>query len=158
MRATLALAPLAPSRSWSLPTATCWSAADHFKAINDQHGHLVGDRMITQIAAVLGRELDPATPLFRYGGEEFAVLLRDADRAAGMLLAERLRSAVEHGDFQEVRISASIGVAEWRATHGSIAAALDRADRALYAAKNAGRNRVRSELDLPGAAWHGVSQ
>jgi diguanylate cyclase (GGDEF)-like protein len=115
---------------------------DHFKSINDQHGHLVGDRIITQAAAVLGRDLDSGTPLFRYGGEEFAVLLLDADRAAGLVLAERLRLAIAGADFQGVAVTVSIGVAEWRAGQGSIAAALDRADRALYAAKRAGRNCV----------------
>lgn len=115
---------------------------DHFKAINDQHGHLVGDRVITQVAAELGRNLDPGTPLFRYGGEEFAVMLDGGDQAAGRALAERLRAAVADSDFQGVWVTVSIGVAEWRATQGSVASALGQADRALYAAKRAGRNRV----------------
>lgn len=115
---------------------------DHFKSINDQCGHLVGDRVITQTAAVLGRDLDSGTPLFRYGGEEFAILLLDADRAAGRALGERLRQAIASADFQGVAVTVSIGVGEWCAGQGSLAAALDRADRALYAAKRAGRNRV----------------
>jgi diguanylate cyclase (GGDEF)-like protein len=118
---------------------------DHFKAINDSHGHLVGDRIITQVAAELGRQLDQGTALFRYGGEEFAVLLPDAAPETGTLLAERLRAAVAAGDFQGVAVTVSIGVAHWRAGRGSTTGALDRADRALYAAKRAGRNRVVAE-------------
>jgi diguanylate cyclase (GGDEF)-like protein len=115
---------------------------DHFKTINDQHGHLVGDRIITQVAAALGRELDAGTALFRYGGEEFAVLLPDAEPGHAALLGERLRGAIESTDFQGVKVTVSIGVAHWRAGRGPLGSALDRADRALYAAKRAGRNRV----------------
>jgi diguanylate cyclase (GGDEF)-like protein len=116
---------------------------DHFKAINDQHGHLVGDRVITEVAAALGRELDAGTPLFRYGGEEFAVLLVNAAPGVGAELAERLRARIAAVDFQGVGVTVSIGVAEWQgAARDGVATALDRADRALYAAKRAGRNRV----------------
>ena len=115
---------------------------DHFKAINDSHGHLVGDRIITEVAAALGRALGPDTPLFRYGGEEFSVLLSGADAAAGSELAERLRAALASGDFHGVPVTASIGVAEWRDGEGAVTAALAAADRALYEAKRTGRNRV----------------
>jgi diguanylate cyclase (GGDEF)-like protein len=71
---------------------------DHFKAINDQHGHLVGDRVITQAAAALVRVLEPGTPLYRYGGEEFAVILDRADATTGALWAERLRVAPRRRD------------------------------------------------------------
>jgi diguanylate cyclase (GGDEF)-like protein len=118
---------------------------DHFKSINDHHGHLVGDRIITQVAAELGRILDPGTPLFRYGGEEFSVMLVGADERAGIALAERLRSAIERSDFQGVSVTVSIGVAEWRVARGKVDTALGRADRALYDAKRAGRNRVIAE-------------
>lgn len=115
---------------------------DHFKAINDQHGHLAGDRIITQVAAELGRALEPGTPLFRYGGEEFAVLMSGRGLAEGQTVAERLRQAIAAADFQGVAITASIGVSQWRRGDGSITAALDRADRCLYEAKRGGRNRV----------------
>lgn len=115
---------------------------DHFKTINDQHGHLVGDRVITQVAAELGRVLDADTPLFRYGGEEFAAILGDRDFEDGLALAERLRAAVAAAEFGDVRVTISVGVAAWRKGHGTLSAALDRADRALYDAKRAGRNRV----------------
>jgi diguanylate cyclase (GGDEF)-like protein len=115
---------------------------DHFKAVNDQNGHLVGDRIITQVAAELGRFLVADAPLFRYGGEEFAVMLVDVDEGAGEALAERLRSAIEDGDFQGVKVTISVGVSRWRADKGKVESALQKADEALYAAKRAGRNRV----------------
>lgn len=115
---------------------------DHFKAINDQHGHLVGDRIITQVAAELVRALDTDIPLYRYGGEEFAIILEDASEQEGVELSERLRLAIHEYDFQDMKVSISIGVAEWLSTHANVSAALGHADRALYLAKNAGRNRV----------------
>ena len=114
---------------------------DHFKAVNDGHGHLTGDRIITQVAAELGRHLDAGIGLFRYGGEEFAIML-GADAASGAALAERLRAHIADCDFQGIDVSVSIGVAEWQRGHGSVAMAVGRADRALYDAKRRGRNRV----------------
>ena len=118
---------------------------DHFKAINDHHGHMVGDRVITEVAAALGRGLDPSTPLFRYGGEEFAVLMAGKTLDEGLALAEALRAAIAASDFQGVKTTVSIGVAEWRRARDAIPAVLAQADRALYAAKRAGRNRVLGE-------------
>jgi diguanylate cyclase (GGDEF)-like protein len=115
---------------------------DHFKSINDQHGHLVGDRVITEVAAGLGRELDAETPLFRYGGEEFAVLLRDTALAEGALLAERLRQAIERDTYVGLQLTISVGVAEWHPDSDGIETALGRADGAMYEAKRGGRNRV----------------
>lgn len=141
---------LAETESAAADAATCALLLidiDHFKAINDQKGHLVGDRAITQVAAVLGRVLESGAALYRYGGEEFAVMLPGADAATGRELGERLRAAVEAADFAGLKITVSVGVAQWRARHGSAAAALDAADRALYAAKRGGRNRV--EVSAP---------
>lgn len=118
---------------------------DHFKAINDQHGHLVGDRIITQVAAELGRVLASDAPLHRYGGEEFAVMLIDAPENVAMPMAESLRAAIEQADFQGVKVTISVGVARWRASDGKPETALQRADDALYHAKRSGRNRVVGE-------------
>lgn len=115
---------------------------DHFKTINDQRGHLVGDRVITEVAAVLGRVLDSSTPLYRYGGEEFALISFNMDEAQGIALGERLRGAIAVHDFSGLSVTVSIGVATWFARHGRIAAALSLADQALYSAKREGRNRV----------------
>ncbi|MGH8028780.1 MAG: GGDEF domain-containing protein [Arenimonas sp.] len=130
---------------------------DHFKAINDNHGHLVGDRIITQVAATLVRELDSGTPLYRYGGEEFAVVVPGADEAMAVVLAERLRAAVATGDFQGPMVTISIGVSEWRPGRGTVESVLGHADRALYAAKRAGRNRVVAETRIGEAATRALA-
>jgi diguanylate cyclase (GGDEF)-like protein len=130
---------------------------DHFKAINDNHGHLVGDRIITQVAAALGRELDPGTPLYRYGGEEFAVVMEGVTEAEATGTAEKLRDAVAHGDFQGLPVTVSIGVAEWRQGGGTVEATLGQADHALYAAKRAGRNRVVAQSRMGDASARSVT-
>ncbi|UXI69792.1 GGDEF domain-containing protein [Tahibacter amnicola] len=117
---------------------------DRFKSINDVHGHLVGDRVITQVAATLGTELDTGMALYRYGGEEFAVMFAGGDEARALQLAERLRRAIETTTISGLQVTISIGVAVWGTKASSVAAALDAADNALYAAKRAGRNRVES--------------
>jgi diguanylate cyclase (GGDEF)-like protein len=124
------------------PVAFLLMDIDHFKAINDGHGHLVGDRVITQTAATLMSLLDASMPLYRYGGEEFAVILPGVGATDAMRLAEALRATVAGADYQGVKVTISIGVAEWRAHRGGVAQAVGLADRALYAAKRAGRNRV----------------
>ncbi len=122
---------------------------DHFKAINDQRGHLEGDRVLMAVACVLQRALQHEsargrTKLYRYGGEEFAVLVSGRDAAQLGLLAEALRGAVAAGgegiDPGEVTIS--VGAAAWWQGSEAPEAALQRADEALYAAKRGGRNRV----------------
>jgi len=86
--------------------------------------------------------LDAGTPLFRYGGEEFAVILNGASEAEGCALGERLRSAIAAFDLQGITVTISTGVATWQAGHDNLDSALGRADRALYTAKRSGRNRV----------------
>lgn len=125
---------------------------DHFKVINDSHGHLVGDRVITQVAAALGRVLAADAPLYRYGGEEFAVILSGVGERESTVMAEGLRAAIAGADFQGVPVTVSIGVAEWRAARGSVATAVGQADRALYEAKRAGRNRVVASTPIIQAA------
>ena len=122
---------------------------DHFKAINDQRGHLEGDRVLMAVAATLQRALHSEAErgrakLYRYGGEEFAVLLSGRDAAQLALLADALRSAVAAGGdgFAPGEVTISIGVAAWWQGAEAPEAALQRADEALYAAKRGGRNRV----------------
>jgi len=115
---------------------------DHFKSINDTLGHLVGDRVITQVAAALGRVLDGDTHLYRYGGEEFAVIARALDDDGARALGESLRAAVAGADFGGPAVTISVGVAHWRGHGDPLPATLAAADQALYAAKRAGRNRV----------------
>jgi diguanylate cyclase (GGDEF)-like protein len=117
---------------------------DHFKSINDLLGHATGDRVLAEIGRILGESVRGVDVAGRFGGEEFLVLLRDASRERALQVAERLRSTIEqaglgYADGKPVTIS--IGVAYARTTDGS-GDAVERADRALYRAKNSGRNRV----------------
>jgi diguanylate cyclase (GGDEF)-like protein len=121
---------------------------DHFKAFNDNHGHLVGDLVIKEVANCLQQELKRSTDhLCRYGGEEFAIILPNTDTDGAMVLAEQVRLSLENQRIQyeelELSISVSIGcyaaVAEVSSTNADY---IQAADIALYQAKNEGRNRV----------------
>jgi diguanylate cyclase len=116
---------------------------DHFKLLNDNHGHVVGDTVLKQIAAALqecGREYDT---IARYGGEEFAAVLPGCSSGLAMQVAERLRLAVQDAP-SDVKVTASAGVATYPYDGIDVAGLLNAADRALYASKRAGRNQVRS--------------
>ena len=116
---------------------------DHFKLVNDQRGHLVGDAVLLRTAETLRSGLRPDSLLARFGGEEFVVFLPDADEDAARRTAERLRTAVEHQAVEgdpELRVTASFGVA--CGTGAGLTELLEQADRALYVAKRTGRNRV----------------
>jgi len=106
---------------------------DHFKDYNDRHGHQAGDRLLKAAAAAWQARLRKTDLLARYGGEEFAVLLPDCGLEAAMEIAERLRTA-------QPEVTCSLGVAAWDGREGD-GELLARADRALYAAKAAGRDR-----------------
>ncbi|MBI3832215.1 MAG: GGDEF domain-containing protein [Planctomycetes bacterium] len=127
---------------------------DHFKKVNDTHGHLSGDLVLKHVASVLRKGLRAGDQAFRYGGEEMAVLMPGASQEAAEQTAERLRAAVEKTVFlgekgQTIPITISLGIALHR--HGLTAEQLiSRADRALYASKHGGRNRVTPwRPDLP---------
>jgi diguanylate cyclase (GGDEF)-like protein len=156
----LELLDLERQRAWRYGTAFCILALDldHFKDVNDRYGHLGGDNALCSFTQVIGAMLRPTDILGRMGGEEFQILLPESVAESAETLAERIRVAVERtvvlsgGDSFSVTVS--IGVAQWR-REDSIESLLSRADNALYAAKDAGRNRVRSETDLPAAATPG---
>ena len=129
---------------------------DHFKSINDTYGHPFGDQCLVSVAAVLRSNLyRDVDILARYGGEEFVVALPGIGPADALLVAERLRTAVAdlklEAEGKPVPLTCSIGVATVspRFAPGHVAAAIDQADRALYAAKGAGRNRVQMAEDPP---------
>jgi diguanylate cyclase (GGDEF)-like protein len=119
---------------------------DKFKLINDRYGHAAGDAVLKRFASRCRSVLRDSDLFARIGGEEFVVLLFGTDEAGAMLLAERIRSSVADLRVRTaagtIRVTSSIGVASIRASDRSIAAALNRADQALYAAKAAGRNVV----------------
>jgi diguanylate cyclase (GGDEF)-like protein len=119
---------------------------DHFKRINDLHGHLAGDNILRSTVAMIGQALRKMDILARYGGEEFIILLPEADLEQGIAVAEKLRTELIHGTFaiddaRQIAITASFGVSALR-TEESLDALIRRADAALYLAKDQGRNRV----------------
>jgi diguanylate cyclase (GGDEF)-like protein len=119
---------------------------DHFKGLNDAHGHLAGDTVLRRVAELLGGAVRKVDTLARHGGEEFALVLPRADRAAALEVAEKLRRVVasahfEHGETQPGgRITVSIGVASFPEDATDLSTLVDCADAALYAAKRQGRN------------------
>ncbi|MFN3548959.1 MAG: PleD family two-component system response regulator [Mesorhizobium sp.] len=119
---------------------------DRFKAINDTFGHDGGDAVLREFAGRLRRSVRGVDLACRYGGEEFVVVMPDTDGPTAERIAERLRGDVAGEPFavgdQKVPVTISIGVAQMMDLHDDAAALLKRADRALYEAKNGGRNRV----------------
>jgi diguanylate cyclase (GGDEF)-like protein len=143
------------------PMACLFMDVDHFKAINDRYGHQVGDMVLRDVASLIREQLRSSDVLGRYGGEEFAALLVNATQASALEIAERIRVAIErHGfavnerDTLEATISIGVtslpqlGVGEVEQLALEL---VDRADQALYLAKNGGRNRVVHAADSPAA-------
>lgn len=121
---------------------------DHFKAINDTHGHPAGDQVLRELAGLMRAQLRPSDHLGRFGGEEFAVLIEGAGLAQATRLARRLKRAIRHHRLDldngaRLTITASLGVAGGPGLDWEQMIAL--ADQALYRAKAAGRDRVRSQ-------------
>ncbi|MDP2803200.1 MAG: GGDEF domain-containing protein [Phreatobacter sp.] len=143
-----ALATMAPAAVRSgRPLSLLLIDVDHFKRFNDEHGHVTGDEALRRVADRLRAIADgPNHVVARFGGEEFAVLLAGADEAAARVVADQILTAI--GDPAAVRpLTVSIGVATARGPAGTMDIVSD-ADRALYAAKRAGRNRVVSNSEL----------
>lgn len=119
---------------------------DHFKSVNDTHGHPVGDQVLTTLVARVRSALRDQDLVGRYGGEEFVVLFGGSDPAALRAVAERIREAVAHAPFPieggELNVTVSVGLCCGKPSGTSRDALIAMADRALYAAKRNGRNRV----------------
>lgn len=120
---------------------------DHFKLVNDSHGHLLGSRLLVEMAAVIQRAVRPKDLVFRYGGDEFSVMLEKTLEPDAMMVAERLRASVERHPFlvrEGVRatVTMSVGVGVYP-QHGTTARdIIASADAAMYEAKRSGKNRV----------------
>jgi len=118
---------------------------DHFKAVNDKYGHIVGDCALKAVVNTMAKCKRDGDLLFRYGGEEFVVLMRDTGMEGASLLAERIRSHIEthpcscSGADLNIRVSIGVGVLQ---KNDSPASLFTRADQALYSAKRHGRNQV----------------
>ncbi|MCV3765028.1 sensor domain-containing diguanylate cyclase [Rhizobium sp. TRM95796] len=130
---------------------------DHFKHVNDRHGHLIGDQVLTRVTQACRRTLRNHDVIARMGGEEFAVLLEGATPQVAMAVAERLRLSVAEITFDDLgvdlSVSASFGVAMASPVTFHIEDLMKMADRALYQAKANGRNRVQfaDDDEKPGA-------
>jgi diguanylate cyclase (GGDEF)-like protein len=124
---------------------------DHFKRVNDNHGHLIGDEVLLLLSRLMRNSFRFHDRLYRFGGEEFVVLMRCASAEAAGQAFERLRSNVEQYAFPQVgRITVSIGVTEVKAGD-SPSGAFERADKAVYYAKGHGRNQLRNHAELVAA-------
>jgi diguanylate cyclase (GGDEF)-like protein len=119
---------------------------DHFKEINDSHGHEKGDLVLQQVASVLKQLCRQTDVVSRFGGEEFLVILSGTDLHGAEISSEKIRKALDedvHDDFAGIpRVTASFGVAQWHPSEADFKDTLRRADRALYQAKRKGRNCV----------------
>jgi two-component system, cell cycle response regulator len=139
---------------YSLPLSLILLDVDHFKSINDTRGHAAGDQVLTALGNLLGRQLRTCDVAARWGGEEFVILLPNTDGAGALVLAERLRVAIERLQIQyegvAIPVTASLGIAEFDAGE-ALEGLVDRADRAMYAAKIGGRNRVMAAETSNGA-------
>ena len=137
------------TRRWS-PLSLILLDVDHFKAYNDDFGHPAGDDVLRVVADVLQRGTRDYDTVARHGGEEFAILLPDTNRYVALGMAERLRADFGRHAWPHRPVTASFGVATM--TLGALAARdlVDQADRAMYASKRGGRNRITQSADLGG--------
>ncbi len=136
-------------RRYNAPLSVLMLDVDHFKLVNDTHGHLAGDQVLEEIALVLQRAARSVDTVARYGGEEFAIVLPETGAQGAFAFSERLRLKIEGhafsiGKAQSLHLTASIGIATFPGSHAESAEdLLDCADKALYRAKQDGRNLVR---------------
>jgi diguanylate cyclase (GGDEF)-like protein len=121
---------------------------DHFKCYNDNNGHQMGDRLLSQLAGIMRDYVRESDIVARYGGEEFVVILPDTPKKGAEIVAEKLRIKIENYPFDgcesqpEGRVTASIGIASYPEDGTDRSAIIRNADVAMYSAKNSGRNRI----------------
>jgi len=131
------------------PLSLIFADIDHFKAINDEHGHECGDRALAFVARKIKESVRGSDVVFRYGGEEFVILLADTTPDKAVIIAERIRASLENHtlayDMSALNITLSLGVSALQTTD-SANDFIKRADAAMYEAKQQGRNRVCRKL------------
>lgn len=139
-------AECAAARGNNVPVACLMVDIDHFKSVNDRYGHDCGDAVLAGVARVLGENCRSEDAAFRFGGEEFCVVCPRAGLEAARAIAERIRAGIEAETFrvgeQEIRVTASVGIAFSSPARADAETLLKDADAALYCAKETGRNRV----------------
>jgi diguanylate cyclase (GGDEF)-like protein len=136
------------------PVAIMLADIDHFKAINDKLGHVVGDEVLAAFAALLRKNVRDTDLIARWGGEEFLLIGHVSDEQAAFDIADKLRLKIAAAEFPHGTLTASFGVYYCERLPDKVRPAIGCADRALYAAKEGGRNRV---VLYDGAADNGVS-
>jgi diguanylate cyclase (GGDEF)-like protein len=136
---------MAQAERYNTPLSVAMGDVDHFKRINDRHGHEAGDRVLTQIASTLSEALRMPDKVGRYGGEEFLVIFPHTTLTQARKIAERMRGEVQKSDIDlgdgHVGITISLGVTQFQKGE-DLEQLLSRADAALYQAKSGGRNLV----------------
>ena len=140
------------AKRYNEPLALIMFDLDHFKSVNDTHGHQAGDRVLCGIAKAIGTEIRKGDFLSRIGGEEFVLVLPHTKKSRAMELAERLRLVVQNlqpdsGEGKTIKVTASFGVASLR-EHSDKESLLEEVDMMLYMAKENGRNMVMPQLKL----------
>jgi diguanylate cyclase (GGDEF)-like protein/putative nucleotidyltransferase with HDIG domain/PAS domain S-box-containing protein len=130
------------AQRYNHPLSAIMVDIDHFKSVNDNHGHSVGDQVLQKVAETLKATARDADVVARYGGEEFAVLLPHTDILDGAVCAERFRKALAAMKFPHLSVTASLGVSAISLHPASPQELLDQADKSLYVAKRNGRNQV----------------
>jgi len=139
---------IARAQRFGAPLSIAMIDIDHFKHLNDNQGHSTGDRVLREVASLLGRSVRKIDTVARYGGEEFVVVLPQTGASDAREAAEKLRRAVETADYPEGkgqpegRLTISVGVATFPKDGVGLATLVDAADAALYASKRGGRNQV----------------
>ncbi|MGB9521496.1 MAG: GGDEF domain-containing protein, partial [Anaerolineales bacterium] len=136
---------LAQARRYHLPLSILLFDLDHFKEINDQYGHTVGDSLLHDLIQRISKEIRDSDLFARYGGEEFVILLPDTASHQALILADRIRQKVAQEPFsisgQQIQITISIGIVDYNG-EDDLMRLLEKADQAMYLAKQNGRNRI----------------
>jgi diguanylate cyclase (GGDEF)-like protein len=136
---------MAQSERYHTPLTVAMADIDHFKRINDTHGHEAGDKVLVEVATALSEELRMPDKVGRYGGEEFLILLPHTTLAQGRKIADRIRTALSRLKIalndETISLTLSFGLVQFRDGE-DLEQMLSRVDRALYDAKESGRNRV----------------
>ena len=138
------------ARRNGIPLSVIMADVDHFKKINDSHGHQIGDEVLVEIARIIRETVRKYDQCARYGGEEFTVVLPETHLSGAQVVAENIRRRVESALFARERlpVTVSLGIAEFPLHASSAEGLLRKADRALYDAKAAGRNCSRTASPL----------